>query len=148
MKPITSQMKTELAKLGISPEQVRVDGVPMVEIAEPKERRYGRYRSKWEAMYADHCDWMLRVEEIAAWDYEPFSLRLTEPIIVNGKTRPGIRYTPDFVLWNRIETVTCIEIKGYQRNASINRFKMAVDKFPHLCFEMLTRENGQWKRIL
>jgi hypothetical protein len=71
-----------------------------------------------------------------------------EPIIVNGKARRGITYKPDFVLWYDLGPPACIEIKGYARNASINRFKMAVDKFPHLHFEMLTRENGQWKRIL
>jgi hypothetical protein len=116
--------------------------------AKPKEHKYGQFRSKWEALYATELDYLKASGDILDWQYEAIRLKLTEARIVNGKARPGIWYTPDFAVWLPDGKLRFIEVKGYQRNASINRYKMAADKFPHFDWQMVTREGRHWKTIL
>jgi len=140
----------ELRKLGFSDNQIAgafIDGKPIADAPKKKTSRFAPYKSKWEAMYAAECQSLLGTGEILQWEYEPFSLKLTEPRTVNGNTQPGARYTPDFVLWLSNLQIMCVEIKGFQRNASINRYKMAVQKYPLFLWRMVKREECQWRVI-
>lgn len=142
----------QLKQMGFSDKQIAqatVGGQPLAEAtAKPKQHRYGRYRSKLESLYAAELDHQLRAGELLDWQYEPWSMKLTEPRVVNGKTRPGVRYSPDFVVVLPDHRLRIVEVKGYQRNASINRFKMAADRWPWFEWVMVTRNGGHWETIL
>ena len=141
-----------LRDMGLSDDQIAattIDGKPLHEAtAKTKEHRYGRFRSKWEAMYAAELDSMKAAGEIEAWDYETLRLKLTEPRVVHDKTRPGIWYTPDFAVWIPEKPLRLVEVKGYQRIAAINRYKVAVEKFPRFDWVMVTRKDNRWETIL
>jgi hypothetical protein len=143
----------DLRQLGFSERQIAtatIGGKPISEVApETKQHRYGRFRSKWEAVYAAELDAQLRAGEILQWEYEPRMIRLTEGFVVKGKKKQrGICYTPDFVIWLRDWRLKIVEIKGQKRAASINSYKMAVSKFPHIEWVMLTRKDGKWQQIM
>ncbi|WP_455387587.1 DUF1064 domain-containing protein [Petrachloros mirabilis] len=141
----------ELRKYGLDDKQIAastIDGKPLHEAtAKKKQYRYGQFKSKWEAQYAAELDFQLRAGEILQWEYEPWSMKLTEPRIVNGKTQPGVRYTPDFVLWLPDKRIRCVEVKGYEREAAIARYKMAVEKYPLFEWEMVEKKQGGWTVI-
>jgi len=142
----------ELRKYGLDDKQIAastIDGKPLHEAtAKKKQYRYGQFKSKWEAQYAAELDFQLRAGDILQWEYEAIRLKLTESRVVNGKTRPGIWYTPDFAVWVPEKPLRFIEVKGYQRTAAINRYKTAVEKFPAFDWVMVTKREEHWETIL
>ena len=142
----------QLKQMGFSDDQIaqaKVGGQLLAEAtAKPKEHKYGRYKSKWEALFATELDYLKAAGEILAWEYEPWSMKLTEARVVGSKTRPGVRFTPDFVVVLPDRRLRVVEVKGYQRNSSINRFKMAADRWPWFEWVMVTRKSGRWETIL
>jgi hypothetical protein len=139
----------QLRRQGWKPDQIAtalVDGRPIAEV-ERSANGWPGYRSKWEALYAVELDDQKASGEIAEWSYETMTLQLTEATIVNGKRKRGIYYTADFVVWTLAGRLRLIEVKGYRRNAGINRYKQAKDKFRHIEFLMVTREHGYWETI-
>jgi hypothetical protein len=148
---IILNLAKELAALGFTNEQIAtatIGGKPLSEVApETKQHRYGKFRSKWEAQYSWELDAQKAASLIDGWLYEAITLVLTEPTIVGGKTIQAVTYKPDFMVWVG-STITFVEIKGFKREASIARYKMAKDKFRMFEFRMLTLEGGQWKQIM
>lgn len=67
-------------------------------------------------------------EIIESW-YETWSWRLTEKT-PDGK--PGIRYTPDFVVMLKSGQLVAYEVKGtgIATRADLNRVKLAAEKIP------------------
>lgn len=142
----------QLKALGLSDAQIAattIDGKPFHEVEViTRQYRYGRYKSKAEALYAAELDAQLRAGEIIGWEYEPWSMKLTEARVVGDKTRPGVRYTPDFVIVTPINRLRIVEVKGFQREAAIARFKMASDKWPWFEWIMVRRKGAGWEVIL
>jgi hypothetical protein len=147
----------QLKALGLSDAQIAattIDGKPFHEAtATTKQHRYGRYKSKTEAIYAAELDAQLRAGEIDAWDYECWTFRLTDSLEVTKedgttKTIPGMRYTPDFVLILPNRRIRIIEVKGYPRDDAIAKYKMAVDKWPCFEWQMVRRKGSGWETIL
>lgn len=142
----------QLKALGLSDAQIAattIDGKPFHEVEViTRQYRYGKYKSKAEALYAAELDARLRAGEILAWEYEPWSMKLTEARVINGKTRPGVRYTPDFVVVLPDSRIRIVEVKGFQREAAIARFKVAAEKWPCFEWKMVRRKWSGWETIL
>ena len=99
-----------------------------------------KYRSKWDAAFANKLELEKRAGLIKAYWYEPFSLWL-----------PGkVRYKPDYLiqypdgLEQRLEIV---EIKGWSRNLrdGMTRLKIAAALFPCFTWRLVRRtRNGSF----
>jgi hypothetical protein len=142
----------QLRRLGFKPDQIAtalVDGKPLANVKDKPKRSDGwpGFKSKWEAMLAAELEDQKRAGEILDWEYEPNTLHLTDPCIVDGKKVRAVRYTPDFCCWLPNGGHRYIEVKGFRRTKDINRFKQAKDKFRHDEFIMLTRKNGAWEQL-
>ena len=126
-----------------------VDGRPISEAEPPKQqRKYGRYKSKWERLYALELEDAKREEIILAWDYEPIRLRLTEPgRDAEGKAIRPIFYTPDFAVWLPGK-LRFVEVKGHRRTKDVNRYKLARDRFPQFEFQMVAFQKGRFEVVM
>lgn len=74
-------------------------------------------RSRWEANYARYLNWLVELDEVASWAYEPdvFEFR---------NIKRGTRfYTPDFKITNNDGSVEYHEIKGYMDQRSRTQLK-------------------------
>ena len=145
-------LEKQLKKMGLDDGQIAsatINGKLLSE-AKPKKRSDGwpGFRSKWEALYAMELRDEQAAGEILGWDYEPFSMRLTDKTVVDGKTVRSLRYTPDFAVWLPDGRLRLVEVKGYRRDAGITRYKAAKDKFRHIEFVMVTRKAGSWMTIM
>lgn len=92
-------------------------------------------RSGLERDFGVMLEHKLRAGAIAAWAYEPMSLRLA----------PGARYTPDFLVVNNDGTLTLFETKGFWREAGRVRIKVAADRFPWFEFIGVQKAHGSWQ---
>lgn len=145
----------QLRRQGWPPDMIAtavVNGRPIGEAgaAAKKMRRDGwpGYDSAWEADYAAILAQRKLEGDILDWEYHAFTLRLTEPTIVEGKRKRGITYTPDFCIWEPNGRLAFIEIKGFRRTKDINRYKLAKDKYRRLKFTMLSKRKGVWEIIM
>ncbi len=79
-------------------------------------------------------------EAVHCW-YEAWSFKLTE---TTPEGKPGIRYTPDFVVFFDSGNIDIYEVKGYATNEALNRVKMFADKYPFKIFVATkqTKKNG------
>ena len=100
---------------------------------EPKRRR-GRM-NKTEAAYALHLAAQQHIGQINLFLFESVKLRLAD------KTW----YCPDFLVWfTGAETPDFHEIKGFERDDAIVKFKCAAELFHRFRFKMIKRVNGEW----
>src|SRR5687767_11885760 len=83
--------------------------------------------NKTEAAYCEHLKLRKLAGEITEFWYEAVTFKLTEGT-PDGK--PGIRYTPDFLVMLIDGTMECHEVKGFANKLEMNRLKLAADKFP------------------
>lgn len=109
----------------------------------PGKRR--RAMNKTEAAFAAILDAKMRRGEIVSYEYEGITLRW-------GKI-DGIRYTPDFTVFERIEAalvrICFVEVKGgHIWPKDMQKFKQARNEWPHFGFEMWQRKSGSWTQIL
>jgi predicted nuclease of restriction endonuclease-like RecB superfamily len=81
----------------------------------------GKYfRSGWEANYARYLNWLIDLDEIVQWEYEP------EVFEFAGIKRGTTFYVPDFRITNRDGSTEYHEIKGWMDKRSqtkLNRMK-------------------------
>lgn len=104
--------------------------------------------NKTEAEFALRLEAMKRNGEILRYEFEGITLRWA-----------GMRYTPDFVVFEQTDSVMreghdfitrikLIEVKGgHIWDRDIVRFKGARAHWPEFAFEMWQKKAGQWKRI-
>lgn len=97
--------------------------------------------NKTEAEFALRLEAMKRNGEILRYEYEGITLRWA-----------GMRYTPDFVVFDRLMypyvQVRLIEVKGgHIWDRDIVRFKGARAHWPEFSFEMWQKTKQGWKRI-
>jgi hypothetical protein len=143
---------TTLRRMGFKDDQIAsatVNGKPLADVKPtPKASdRWPGFRSKWEQLYSIELDALKAAGDILEWQYEPITFCLTDASLVEGKRVRAVRYTPDFVVWYPGGSMECVEVKGFRRNASINRFKQAKDKFRHIEWSMVTRTKNGWDRM-
>lgn len=100
------------------------------------EKLPGRFKSKWEADYAQRLGTLAIAGAIEYWGYETIKLRLAT----------GAWYTPDFVVRinGRLEVR---EVKGFWREAARVRIKVAAEQFPWLPIHIVRYVNGQFRTI-
>lgn len=140
----------DLRRLGVSPEQVTVNGKPFVSQTpdEAKHRSpYWPYKSKAEQLYAWELGEKAKAHEIVAWRYEPITM------VVIDASGERCRYTPDFmVLLPTTEPADFIEfheVKGHLREAARLRFLSARERYPWFRFRMVRRlRGGGWEEVL
>ena len=94
----------------------------------PAQRR-GRM-NKTEAAYALWLD----AGKDFFWMFEAIKLKLAD------KTY----FTPDFVLFFNDKHIEFHEIKGFERDDAIVKFKCAAEKFHRFRFKMVKRIKGEW----
>lgn len=83
-----------------------------------------RMDSDLERKYASKLEGMRRAGEIAAWQYEPITLRLAD----------RTTYRPDFFLLFPDGRAGFHETKGYWRDDARAKIKMAAEQFPWFFF--------------
>jgi hypothetical protein len=128
----------DLRKLGWKPEQIAaatINGKPLSE-AEPKSRTPDGM-NKTEALFAAELDWQKREGIVVEWKFESIKLRLAR------KTH----YTPDFFVRYSDGRLVFIEIKGFLRDDSAIKFKLAREAYPWAEFRMLRRREGAWHAV-
>jgi hypothetical protein len=97
-----------------------------------------RGMNKWEREYAELLTYKRLAGEILFWGFEHFKLRLAT----------GAWYKPDFAvvqMRNGQAALHFEEVKGYRREASIVRIKVASELYP-FPFWLITRKDGNWVR--
>ena len=115
----------------------RVADKAMGKISELKQRR-GRM-NKTEAAYALHLDALQHVGEIEQWMFEALRFRMAD----------GAFYKPDFVVWMRSHEdartwIEVHEVKGFEREGAIVRWKVCAELFHRFRFKMIKRVKGEW----
>ena len=85
------------------------------------------FRSKLEERYAQHLEGLLARGEILGFRYEAVQLRLGD----------GATYKPDFFV-TYPDRMEFHEVKGFRREASIVRFKVAKELYWQFGFVMVT----------
>lgn len=89
--------------------------------------------NKLEAMFATELN--RRKMGGFTWRYESIKFRLAK----------GAWYTPDFVALDREGQWWCFEVKGFQREASAVRLKVAAGTYPEFRFVLVRYLRGHWQ---
>ena len=84
------------------------------------------FRSKWEANYALHLDFLVKHGEIKGWEFEPDRF-VFESIQFGTRS-----YIPDFKVRNNDETIEYHEVKGYMTKTSKTKLKRMAKYFPNI----------------
>ena len=84
-------------------------------------------RSKWEATYAKYLDGLLAGGLIKAWAYEP------ERFVLGSRCS----YLPDFRITTNEWELVYVEVKGYNRQAGMIKWKTAANMNQHAMFIMV-----------
>ena len=154
MKPkAKTDIASQLAALGVKPDQCTNDGKPLVAALENQssvsERvaKLGGFDSKAEADFAWELEILQRAGVVKWWRYDPIKggLRLSE---VDPQTKRCRSYRPDFLVeWNS-GYVEFIEIKGgHIWEDAEKTFDWARASFPCWRFRMVQKIDGAWKTI-
>lgn len=112
-----------------------------VAVQEPPVDIGPKYRSKTEASYAQHLDFLKSVGEIAGWKYEPWAY------ILPGKRN---RLKPDFIVWTHDGKASIREVKGWSKNLreGMTKLKTAAGLHPWLPHYIVRHEEGAWTHTL
>jgi hypothetical protein len=129
----------ELADMGytvVDGRAVRASTLGTPEDRKDRVKLPGRFKSKWEADYAQKLGTLCLQGGIQWWGYESIRLRLAT----------GAWYTPDFIV--RINgRIEAREVKGFWREAARVRVKVAAEQFPWLPIYIVRYTNGQFRTI-
>lgn len=88
-----------------------------------------------EAAYAQHLHSLKEMGAVLWFRFEPMTLILA----------PDCRYTPDFlVCWND-GRLTCDEIKGFERDDAVVKFRTAAEQYPMFHFRMIKKTGTGWE---
>lgn len=60
------------------------------------------------------------------------------------KIADDCRFTPDFSVINSDQTITLIDVKGFEREDAVIKMKCAAQMFPEFRFEMVEWRKGEW----
>jgi hypothetical protein len=125
--PSAAELRRMAAERGVLPSTMPQDAAKGAEATDT-------YRSGWEREYAALLDIKVRAGMIRRYAYEPDRLEIGV----------GARYKPDFKVWTDTGTIEYHEVKGYRREASIVRIKVAAKQYPQFRFVLVTKKDGQW----
>ena len=89
-----------------------------------------------ERAYARHLDGLKAAGAIGGWWFEQHTIKLAH----------RTTYTPDFVVWHAGGLVEIVEIKGFEEDDAIVKFKAAAAITPWARFTMIKYQSGEWVR--
>jgi hypothetical protein len=113
--------------------------------ARGKRKERGKM-NQTETAYSKHLEGRKLAGEIVGFWYEAVTFKLTEGT-PDGK--PGIRYTPDFLVMLTTGEIELHEVKGFANKLEMNRIKVAADKFPFRFIAVkrqAKRDGGGWQQ--
>jgi predicted nuclease of restriction endonuclease-like RecB superfamily len=84
------------------------------------------FRSKWEANYALHLDFLVKQKLIKSWEFEPDRF-IFESIQFGTRS-----YIPDFKIKENDGTISYHEVKGYMSATSKTKLKRMAKYFPNI----------------
>lgn len=96
-----------------------------------------KYDSRWEEDYAHYLTGKKLAGEILDFVYSPMKIILGDKLI----------YLPDFLVILPDNTHQIHEVKGFQREDSVVKFKAAAAKFPFWQFFMVSKVEGSWQAV-
>lgn len=108
----------------------------MKRFAKATRREPGKM-NKTEAAYAQVLEQRRLAGNIVWWAYEAITFKLA----------PDTRYTPDFVVQLHDDTMEVHETKGFMREDSWIKLKVAAEKFPFRFFlvrQVPKKDGGGW----
>lgn len=129
----SSDLTAILAGLPESHPAKRVKATCTAAVVKPSRPADG-YRSKLERAYAAQLEDQRQNGVIRWWGYEPMRFRLAD----------GAYYKPDFAMMTLAGALELHETKGFWREASRVRIKVAAERFPWR-FIAVTRWKGNWQ---
>jgi hypothetical protein len=95
----------------------------------------GRYfRSCWEANYARYLNWLVSMQGISKWEYEPDTFEF-ETI-----KRGNRCYTPDFKVFNADGSIEYHEVKGWMDKKSEVKLKRMAKFYPEVKIVLIDGE--------
>lgn len=83
-------------------------------------------RSSWEANYARYLNWLIELEQIKSWEYEP------EAFQFDAIKKGNRSYIPDFKIINNDGSIEYHEVKGYMDAASKTKLKRMAKYYPEI----------------
>jgi hypothetical protein len=89
------------------------------------------FRSMWEANFARYLNWLLKHQQIRAWEYEP------DTFWFKTITRGSRFYTPDFKVIENDSRIVYYEIKGYMDSCSNTKLKRMAKYYPHITIRLI-----------
>lgn len=106
--------------------------------AKPKLRTSPRPKTRPEVEMSAILERELKSGAISSFSFEGITLEVGD----------GMRYTPDFSVWENDGTLRFIEVKGgFIRRTGIQAFKAAKGKYPKAKFEMWQLDSGRWEKL-
>lgn len=125
--------KSDAKRLGILPGAVEV-----------KVNPYAPYKSKLERDYHAHlnieCAMALKAG-IKIW-YEA----VTFTLVPASEHQKGVRYTPDFTIWDGLQLIEIIECKGFMRDGAKEKIKALAHMIRPVPVFVVKREGGSFVR--
>lgn len=109
---------------------------PSILKAKARPKRDG-FDSGDERRYAERLDLLVKAGEIREWRHHKVRFCIGD----------GAWYTPDFEVIANDGTIEYHEVKGFQREAAIVRFKAARQQNPHFTFKMIQRRKSEWVEL-
>ena len=94
-----------------------------------------KYDSRWESEYTNYLTIRKLSGEISDFIYSPFKIILGD----------RLTYLPDFLVILPNGTHQIHEVKGFQREDSVVKFKAAAAKYPFWEFMMVSKVGGNWQ---
>lgn len=92
------------------------------------DNRY--FRSRWEANWARYLNWLVKIEAIKSWEYEPETFEF--PVKRGNRT-----YTPDFKLHYSDGRSEIEEVKGYMDAASATKLERMAKYYPEVLIRVI-----------
>ena len=106
---------------------------------ESGDRRY-YMRSSWEHNYAYYLDYLVSINEIKKWEYEPDTFWF-------DKIKRGIRsYTPDFKIFYENGDVVFHEVKGWLDDKSKTKLKRMAKYHPDV--KLILIHEKEYKEVM
>lgn len=90
--------------------------------------------NKTERLYSEELELMRLAGSIRQWKFGSLKLRLAD----------RTWYHPDFVVVMPSGWICLDEIKGFEREDAVVKFKVAAEMYPYFRFRMIKRIDGRW----
>lgn len=122
-------------------------GLPLDQVeAEKQLNPWAPYRNKTEWLFAQYLEGLVRLGQVAEWEYEPFSFDLVAKSIIPARTRPDGHtiYTPDWRIRWADGREWIAETKGHWRQHDRKAWRTAAMQHPGLAFVEINRRGGKW----